>query len=54
MSEPAVDIDERLYGYYLQECRATNTKPSLSDFVLWAQEADYDLAPEEQESLDAD
>jgi hypothetical protein len=42
MSE-AVEINERLWDYYLLECRTQGTNPNLSDFLVWMQEQDYDL-----------
>lgn len=43
------DIDERLYEYYLLDCRANEVKPSLSDFMVWQQEQDFDLDPLERD-----
>lgn len=42
MSQPIPEIDERLYEMYVQECRTTATKPSLSDYSVWLSEQDLD------------
>lgn len=42
MSNPIPEIDERLYEMYVQECRATGTRPSLSDYDVWLQDQDLD------------
>lgn len=42
------DIDERLYEYYLLDCRANEVKPSLSDFMVWQQEQGLDEEQPEQ------
>lgn len=48
MSQPnrEAEIDERLWDYYLMECRATGTKPDLSDFKVWASEQEFDFQEE--------
>lgn len=48
MSQPSeIEIDERLWDYYLLDCRANGVKPDLSDFMVWQQEQDFDLDPPE-------
>lgn len=54
MSAPTQEIDERLWDYYLLECRATQTKPDLSDFRVWAEDQDFDLDPQEPSDPDGE
>lgn len=44
MSNPVYDIDYSLWEAYLAECTAMAIKPTLSDYHLFLQEADYDRA----------
>lgn len=54
MSAPGPEVDERLYELYLQDCRAKELTPSVRDFVVWAQEEEYDLFEPEVEAADVD
>lgn len=48
MSQPdsGAEINERMWDYYLLDCRATGTKPDLSDFKVWVTEQDFDFQEE--------
>jgi hypothetical protein len=47
MSDTTQEPDERLWSAYLMECRASDTMPRYKDFLVWLQDQDYDLEPEE-------
>lgn len=42
MSELLVDLDYSLWSMYLEECKILGVKPSLSDYSVFLQEANYD------------
>jgi hypothetical protein len=42
MSKPTYEIDEALYDLFVIECRADNTTPSISSFLVWCDDNDYD------------
>ncbi len=48
MSDPLMEIDEKLWQDYLMECRAAKEggiiiHPSIRDYMVWLQEQDIDL-----------
>lgn len=54
MSDTRYDLDYKLWDYYLQECRAAQSTPTLSDFDVWKQDQDYDLDEDEWEAVDVE
>lgn len=40
MSEPMQAVDEVLWEQYLSECRATETRPTLSDYSVYLSDRD--------------
>jgi len=37
-----IDIDEKLWEYYLSACRIDETRPSIKDFYVWISDQDLD------------
>lgn len=42
MSEPVYDIDEGLWQLYLIDCQVNEIAPSITDYLVWCDEHDYD------------
>lgn len=42
MSQPVFEIDERLWGDYLMDCRANDVHPKIKDFLIWCDENDIE------------
>lgn len=36
-----VELDQRLWELYVNECLQTKTKPTIKDFTVWLQENEY-------------
>lgn len=36
------DIDEQLWGLYVNDCRQHDARPSIRDYLIWCDENDYE------------